>query len=266
MEKLEPQVTQQELPQLPLGDLLVDFAEPQIDLSLKFKPSQFPKNEDGSIDLVREMLRRQVAGVYEVDTSNPEELTSFSREYLKLLNDEANRYHFTAIPESTEDMMATLDQPSNHGLAIYNVLGEVVGFATIEDAQRDQGDNWANKVVVVNNLQNKRRGEDRPKGIGTAAIEKVSDWAFTNLAYDGRQRQSLYAAIVSFVPNEERMYKALRKAGFESSGGGKDDQATVTMPSGKREVKPTRVLGLKRENWQNRKLKEMHEGDELTIN
>lgn len=179
--------------------------EIQIDLSQGFRPSQVPKHGDGSIDIEKEMLRRQVAGAYEVDTTNPYELANFSREYLRLLREPSNRYHFTAIPDSVENMMAILNEPSKHGLAIFNVLGETLGFATIEDAERDQGDNWLGKMVLVNNLQNKNRGENRPTHVGTDAIGKAVEWAFTTPAHDGRERKRLYAAVVLFVPNEERM-------------------------------------------------------------
>lgn len=267
MKDRELQVTTRQLPpEINLGNprkvlFVGDVQRP--DYSTLFRLTVGPK-KDIPIDEKREALRRTVSHVEEVDSGNLEELKAYSEPNLKLLKRKSNRYHFVAIPNSVGEMMENLQRPESHGLTIYNALDEAIGFTRLDDPSRDQGDSWLNTFVIDDSLQN--NGNNGIKGVGQSALSKVVDYSFETPTYDGRIRNNLYAAIVLFVPNADRMYGALRKVGFETAGGGKDDQAIVTMPNGNRESKPTLVLGIKREKWEDKKFREMHEGEHLLVN
>ena len=225
-------------------------------------PLSVPQTEV-EFDPEREELRKTVLNVQEVNTEDPKTLHAFSATYLKLLKRPANRSHFTNIPPNVEAMKEELSRKSNHGLAIYDALEDIVGFAIISDAERDQSDNWLNKMVIVNNLQNKK---DRKSGnVGTQALDKIVEWAFTHQTDDGRDRNSLHAAMVMYVPNFERMDRALLKSGFHFVSR-LDSQAMVTLRNGKRDLRPVQRFEINRETWELNKLRRMQANTPTGIN
>ncbi len=206
-----------------------------------------------SEDPQREKLRTVVERVEEVDKDDPCALAEFAQTYLRLLRNKGNRHHFTGVPKRPEDLAEALKRPYNHGLAVRNMLDEVVAFAIIEDAQQDQGDSWLNKMVVANNLQGKKKADasdaERPPRIGTQSLIKILDWSFTTPAFDGRQRSSVHAAVIIKVPNYQRMDDLLTSNGFRFISR-LEKQATVIL-GGKSIQKPVERFAIDRETWDN---------------
>lgn len=224
--------------QLPLGELREGMLSIKHDSLILSRPSEDPRTEE---------LRGIVTRVEEVNPENEEALSEFARKYLRLLKNRANRHHFTGIPRSPEELEAELEKRGVHGLAIFNGFNEIVGFATIVDADVDQNDNWLNKFVVVNNLQNKKQG-GKPKHVGRQALNKVAEWTFTTPTYDRRQRESLHAAVVMKVPNSERMDDLLTHYGFEPKMR-LENQARVFL-YGRSLLKPVTRFALERRKWE----------------
>ncbi|OIP57648.1 MAG: hypothetical protein COX79_01565 [Candidatus Levybacteria bacterium CG_4_10_14_0_2_um_filter_36_16] len=208
-------------------------------------------------DPVQERQRAIIDRVDEIDTDNDEALSEYAKLYLAVLNTESNKHHFTGIPENVEEFKTYLKIDGNHGLAVFNKLGQIAGFAIIGDAERDQNDSWLNKFVIVNSLQN-RKQEDGPKHVGKQALDKVVRWAFTTPMYDGRQRKSLHAAVIMEVPNHERMIHLLENSDFD--GKMRLPEQAVIKIKGKDFDKPVERYYLRRKQWEMRQQLNMLQG------
>lgn len=242
-----PLEMQQQLPDIRYSE------DPSISYELS-KPSDNPELE---------RQRGVVRNVQEMDTKNPEALDVLSHLYLRLLKQRANRHHFTNIPNRVEDLKRDLAREGNHGLTVFNVLGEIVGFATISDAERDQNDSWLNKMVIVNNLQNKNR-EEKSRHVGRQMLDKIVSWAFITPTVDSRKRESLHAAIIIKVPNSQRMDDLLTHYGFKFKMR-LENQARVFL-KGKSVLKPVERFAIDRTEWETQQhFHELHENITMEI-
>lgn len=212
-------------------------------------PLSMPQPED-AFDPEREVLRHTVKGVREIKArSNKRIRRAFATTYLNQLQDPFNRPHFTDIPEKVIDMENRLKQKNVHGLAVYNALDEVVGFAIIKDPETDQNDSWLEKMVIVENLQSKERGQENAARVGTQALDKIVEWSFSTPTHDQRERTNLHAAVVMFVKDWERMDHLLGGYGFEARMR-LHKQAIVTLEDGSREPHDVQRWELSRRSWE----------------
>lgn len=216
----------------------------------------------------QELLRRTALGVKEYSAFPPEQRDNFVNLYLRLLKRESNRQHFVGIPDTTAELKQQLEKIGVHGLAGYNVLGEIFGFTTIVDAGRDQSDSWIEKLVILNSLQNKK-GKSTEKGpivpsapyhIGHDFLERIVEWGFTTPMHDGRQRTALHTALVMFVPKYDRVDALFTHFfGYDEEGhsrGGFDfvmrlpEQARVQLSNGNFVSRPISRFALYHRDWE----------------
>lgn len=221
-------------------------------------------------DLEQERLKRTITGIREFGTFSDEEKDRYARYYLDLLKRRSNRQHFVGIPNASDELRRQLEEQGVHALAGINALGNAVGFTIIRDAQPGQSDNWIEKIVIDNTLQN-RRGRrtlaekvvgqsSEPYHVGHDFLEKIVEWAFTTKMHDGREREALHTAIVMFVPNYERV-DALFTHFFgqdergRSKGGFNpvmrlNEQANVQLSDGRLVKRPISRFALYRQQWE----------------
>ncbi len=213
-------------------------------------PLSVPQPE-GSFDPEKEKQRQTVTEVKEIGVRNIRMRRAFATVYLDQLNLPSNRPHFTDIPTSVKDMENRLRQKNAHGLAVYNALGEVVGFAVIRDPETDQNDSWLEKMVIVENLQSKEKDQKDSAHVGTQALDRIVEWAFSTPTHDKRERTNLHAAVVMFVKDWERMDHLLTGHGFEARMR-LHHQAIVTLEDGTKETKDVQRFELSRRAWESR--------------
>lgn len=227
-------------------------------------PLSMPQLE-GKFDPEIERLRKTVTGVREIKArSNKRIRRAFAQIYLEQLQQPSNRSHFTDIPERVRVMEDRLKQKNVHGLAVYNALDEVVGFAIVRDPETDQNDSWLEKMVVVENLQNNDKDDKEAAHVGTQALDKIAGWVFSTPTHDGRNRNNLHAAVVMFVNDYERMDHLLDKYGFEPRMR-LQKQAIVTLRDGSREERDVQRWELSRRTWETMHGTQLSAGTPVTL-
>lgn len=194
-----------------------------------------------------EVLRRTVVGVRELDFHSSYEISR----YFILLTDPRNREHFAGVPENENELALQLGRPEMHGLVGVNALDENVGFAIIRDASPDEHDSWIRMFVVENRLQRRRlKGEGELPGVGMQFLDKVVKWGFSTKTHDGRDRESIHAAVVMDVPGWDRSRGLFRGYGFRSVYV-LDDEVDVFLRKAGATVKRDIIrLALSRRDWE----------------
>lgn len=189
----------------------------------------FPLSEPGK-NIETELQRRIVDRVEEVNVSDWRALNEFSAKYFDLMTDPDNLTHFTGVPDNVEELKDTLKTKGKHGLAVFNKLDQVVGFAIIEDPAKDEFDARLSKFGIINNLQNIRPSDpkeidkkiERPRNVGRQALGKILDWAFNNPTHSGNERIRIDAFVMFAadggrisIDGWNRMYRLFTDAGAE---------------------------------------------------
>lgn len=157
-----------------------------------------------------EKLRATVVGVREFRDLDEKEFDEYAWFYYDLLRRRPNIPHFVGIPK-LDELKGELRKKEVHGLAVMNALNKPIGFSLIRDSEPGQSDSWIEKLVILNSLQNKERFKEegkKTKGyrhVGHDALEKIVEWGFRTKTHDGRNRESLHAAIIMKVPHWERV-------------------------------------------------------------
>lgn len=239
------------------------------EIKLVHRVPYFPLSEP-SQDPDKEMQRRIVTGVKELDVSDWRALNEFATNYFELLTDPDNMTHFTGVPDSVEELKENLKAKGRHSLAIFNILGEVVGFAMIDDPAKDELDGRLGKFGIIKDLQNTKPsngekagdGEQRPKGVGKQALGKVLEWAFSNPTHDGKERVRIDAYIM-FAADEgkisiegwNRMYRILIAAGAEVIGLNQETALAYQKGETEKVIGDSMRMKLLKENWEKNKYK-----------
>lgn len=166
-------------------------------------------NGNGGNGAEEELLQRaEIREVREIDMDSEE-----VRQYFNLLRQDSNRVHFVGVPQTLEEFRAELERPEMRALVAVNNFDEAIAFATISDSTPSpEHEHWLQRVVVINDLQNKRR---RVNHAGRDFLDRVVDWAFTQPTHDGRERTKLTASVVMGVPNWFRADQMFEHYGFE---------------------------------------------------
>lgn len=187
-----------------------------------------------------EDLRTTVAEVRALNIDNFDEL----RPYFRFLTHPSNREHFANPPASLEQLKEKLMRRGEHPLIGVNMMGEVVGGATISDAEEGQHDHWITKVTVDPKLQN--------KGIGEQMMILIIDWAFSNPDVYGRERKKLDISMIRDVRGWERMEHLVEKLGFQFRMR-LPEQVDVVTRAGGVQTKATHRWEMMRAYWQDKR-------------
>lgn len=240
------------------------------EVKLVHKVPYFPLSEP-SQDPERERQRRIVGKVEEVDTNDWRALNEFASRYFELLTEPDNLTHFTGVPDNVEELKETLKTKGKHGLAVFNKLDEVIGFAMIDDPAKDELDGKLSKFGIIKNLQNIRpsneettEGDDvaRPRNVGRQTLGKVLEWAFNKNTHDGNERRRIDAFIMiaadggkQNIDGWTRMYTLFNDAGAEIVYVNRDT-AWISSKGEKIKVSGDSMrMKLSKEDWESNKYK-----------